>query len=171
MDLGSEYIAPTWSWIASARPVTWTGLVDPTLDYYPLVDIMSSTATLKHQKLPFGRVLDGQITLRGKVLTGVWDPDEDVLALYGTHIAGHDLHFDFVEPEDKLEISILPLFETVSNVQKHAPGKARGLLLTVELPPTMPARYYRIGHFSGVKSEIFAVNLDVVDPDEVLILI
>lgn len=171
MELGFEYLAPTWSWIASARPVVWTGLINPAHDYYPLVDIMSSTTTLKHQKLPFGRVLDGQITLRGKVLTGVWDPDEDVIDLYGTQIAGHDLDFDFAEPEDKLEISILPLFETVSNVQKHAPGKARGLLLTMELPPAMSARYYRIGHFSDVKSEIFAVNLDVVDPDQVLILI
>ncbi|KAI0438456.1 heterokaryon incompatibility protein-domain-containing protein [Xylaria telfairii] len=61
----SVYVAPTFSWASIIARVEWLNVLS---NYQPVCSLENFATTLENPRDPFGRVLDGHITLRGPVM-------------------------------------------------------------------------------------------------------
>ncbi|KAH8159792.1 hypothetical protein CIB48_g8454 [Xylaria polymorpha] len=59
------YVAPTFSWASIIARVEWLNVLS---NYQPVCSLENFATTLENPSDPFGRVLDGHITLRGPVM-------------------------------------------------------------------------------------------------------
>ncbi|CAG8960069.1 hypothetical protein HYFRA_00010547, partial [Hymenoscyphus fraxineus] len=67
LSVPTNYRAPTWSWASVDGNIKYNCVLE---QFQPWSTLISSNIVLKNPASPFGEVLSGSITLRGRVLSG-----------------------------------------------------------------------------------------------------
>jgi hypothetical protein len=173
MILYNDYIAPTWSWISLAIPVSFRALNS---SRQTKVKILSTSTTLRNQALPFGKVSAGTIVLRGYIKAATFVPPDEIgwrvqcqseprrpppplSGIYSPDFVLPDIKInaklDIRDPLQTLEVICLALVSRRYEYDGEQCNVVDGLLIEKIDGSTVPHKYQRIGCFFGAIEEEF----------------
>ena len=165
-----SYRAPSWSWAAVDGHIVWGDL--PTTPAFSTV--VDCTIKLESPVLPFGPVIDGELTIKGPLAHGIWSysdrtsrfcdgfvlsagPDGEIINVLA------EANLDALEPllEDGHSVFCLPLA-----IAHGISDEVQGLIVL----PTSSEKYRRVGFFTGCQvhlnrnsfSTLELINLTIV---------